>query len=364
MSIISSPSLPLRNEPLPLGNLKQRRLVWEGGRNFRFSSVAAPVAEPGAGEVLLKVRAVGICATDIHIVNGILSFAPPPPFILGHEVAGEIAAVGPGVTSVTVGDRVTVDQVIGCGDCVFCKRGSAQFCSSGYELGISRDGGGQDYLILPAANVYPIPHSISFAEAAVLDMEVWKALSRCRIQPGEKVLIFGGGSAGLIACQVARINGAGRVFLCERYAPRRRFAERLGIADRVIASDKESLEELIANETNGLGADVVVDCAGSEESPHQALAAVLAGGRILLYGVYPGPLKALDLNQIVVRDLTVYGALSDRHGWQDVIDLVATGKLQLAPLITHRFPIERGPEGYALVREKGDGVIKAVLELD
>ena len=339
------------------------RLTWLGGNHFQFNpdGVAAPT--PGKGQVVVRVRSVGICGTDVHILQGHFPLAKPP-LILGHEIAGEIAAVGTAVTKVGMGDRVTVDQVVGCGHCHFCKRGSAQFCLSGYELGITRDGGCQTYLVLPESNVYPVPPVISFEEAAVLDMEVWAALSKPGIRQGDSVLVIGAGPAGLIAAQLARAMGSHKIVLVARSPGRLQIAEHLGFADVVLSSQSHHFAEQIKAETGGLGADLTIDCAGTEESAKLALECTIPGGRVVLFGVYPGALPQFDVNPIVMRDLVVYGALSDRRGWEDVIALVSAGKLRLTPLITHRFPLSQAPDAYALVAAKAQGVLKAVLEID
>ena len=163
----------------------------------------------------IRVRAVGICGTDIHIISGQYGLAKPP-LVLGHEIAGEIEAVGAGVTRVQPGDRVTVDQVVGCGACFFCRRGSVQFCETGFELGITRDGGCQDFVLAPMQNVHTLPDTISYEEGAILDMEVWAALDKCGIRPGDSVLVLGHGPAGMVACQIARAMGCGSVILAGR----------------------------------------------------------------------------------------------------------------------------------------------------
>jgi 2-desacetyl-2-hydroxyethyl bacteriochlorophyllide A dehydrogenase len=283
-----------------------------------------------------------------------------PPLILGHEIAGEIVAVGPGVTRVRAGYRVTVDQVIGCGECFFCRRGSVQYCETGYELGITRDGGCQEFLLVPETNVYELPDSISFEEGAILDMEVWAALAKCGIRTGDSVLVLGHGPAGMVACQIARAMGARRIMLAGRSQARMQKAEALGLADRYFAA-QDDLVEIVKSETSGHGADVVFECAGSPETAAAALDAAIPGGKVVFYGLQKNAIDHFALNRIVLKDLVVFGALSDRRGWEQVISLVKNGDLRLAPLITHRFSLDCAPAAYELVRSKADGVVKAVL---
>jgi L-gulonate 5-dehydrogenase len=344
------------------GSGQFRRLVWRGAHQFSMQLSASEPPAPGPSQVLIKVRAVGVCGTDIHVLNGHFPLAKPPR-VLGHEIAGDVIAVGEGVERVRAEQRVTVDSVVGCGACFFCRRGSAQFCTTGYELGLTADGGCQDYLLVPERNVFPIGASISYEEAAILDMEVWGALRKCGIRKGDSVLILGHGPAGLVACQIARLMGAGKVVLCGRSPGRLTAARRLGLADRYVAVEEEDLATVAAGESGGTGIDLVVDCAGTARTTTDALQVATPGGRVLLFGVYTEPLREFDLNQVVLKDLTVFGALSDRVGWEEVIGLVDSGALKLKPLITHRFPIEDAPAAYRLTETKADGVIKAVLLL-
>ena len=339
-----------------------KRLVWLGGNEFRFEQRDGSVPAPPPGQVTVRVKAVGVCGTDIHIISGNYGLAKPP-LVLGHEMAGVIAAAGSGVTRVQAGDRVTVDQVVGCGECFFCRRGSVQFCETGFELGITRDGGCQDFVVTPERNVYRIPDSISFEEAAILDMEVWAALDKCSIQPGDSVLVLGHGPAGMVACQIAKAMGAGKVILAGRSEARLTKAATLGLADIYVRVQQQDLLEAVKSVTGGRGADVVFECAGAAETAAAAIEAAICGGRVVFYGVQAAPLERFDINRLVLKDLVVFGALSDRRGWEQVIALVVTGKLRLAPLITHRFPLDCAPQAYELVRNKAGGVVKAVLTL-
>ncbi|HTZ60675.1 MAG TPA: alcohol dehydrogenase catalytic domain-containing protein [Acidobacteriaceae bacterium] len=336
-----------------------KRLVWRGGEELRMEDVPGPPPGPRGNDVLLKVRAVGICGTDIHIMNGTIPSARPP-MVLGHEISGEVAAVGNKVTNLREGDRVTLDAVVGCGRCPLCKRGSPQFCAQGFEFGISSDGGCQEYLVVPHQNVYRIADSVTFEEAAILDMEVYNAVRKCRIEKGDCVLVLGAGPIGLIACQVARILGAAHIALSDVLKNRLDAAQALDIADAYLpAADRDSGSD--TGNGSGKTFDVVIDCAGTANSTRQALRVVRPGGRILLYGVYEHEIGHLDLNQLVLKDLTVVGAQSDRNGWDEVIALVTSGALNLKKLITHRFPLEEGQAAFHLVRNRKQAVIKAVL---
>lgn len=335
------------------------KLIWQGGSSFSYETVPEPQSIP-EDHVLIRPRAVGICATDIHIIEG--RFGPArPPLVLGHEIGGVVEAVGMGVDQVRPGDRVTVDQVVGCGACFFCRRGSAQFCRSGFELGITADGGCQSLVIVPKRNIFAVPPTISDEMAAILDMEVWAALSKCEIRSGDSVLVLGPGPAGLVACQVARILGAELVILAGPSGGRMLKAEQLALADAYIYIDREDVVPRVVAETQGFGVDVAVECAGSVDALNNALRAVVPGGRLVLYGLQNVPLPSFDMNTIILRDLVIFGSLSDRLGWETVIDLVSKQLLQLKPLITHRFSFQDAPQAYEFVRAGSDGLVKAVI---
>lgn len=338
-------------------------MVWRGGKEFIFEEIQGlEHADLARSEVLLRVKAVGICRTDIHIIDGRFPQVKPP-IVLGHEIAGVIERVGTDVKRVRRGARVTCDSVIGCGRCQFCRRGSRQFCKNGYELGFCKDKGGcQELLVIPEENVHPVSEHVSMEEAAILDMEVYAALKKSKIRRNDTVLIIGPGSAGLIAIQMARIFGAKRVLVSGETDGRLGLGLDLG-ADRGINIRKETLVQVVREETDGLGADVVMDCAGTEESFDQALESVRSGGRLVLYGVYPDPVHEAHVVSIVLKDLTVYGSLSDRKNWSDVIALVEQGRLNLKPLITHRFSLEEAARAYESARNQSDGLVKAVLQL-
>lgn len=315
----------------------------------------------GPKDVLLRVKAVGVCRTDVHILDGLVPQAQPPR-VLGHEIAGAVEKIGNGVKRLQPGSRVTCDSVVGCGQCHFCLAGSRQFCVSGYELGFNHDGGCQEWLVVPEENVHVVADSVSMEEAAILDMEVYAALRKPGIRASDIVLIEGPGPAGLVAVQVARIMGARRVLLSGDSEFRLEAGKSLGV-DRTVDIRKESLARVIREETEGRGVDLVMDCAGTAESFRQALEAVIPGGKMVLYGLYPDPLPQASILPVILKDVVVYGSVSDRKYWNEVITLVEKGRLNLKRLITHTLPIDEAAMAYDLARNPRDGTIKIVLQV-
>ena len=339
-----------------------KRVRWLGGSNFQVEDATDPdglLLAPR--EVLLRVKAVGICKTDIHIMEGRLPDVTPPR-ILGHEIAGIVERVGSSVLRVRPGSRVTCDSVVGCGQCDFCQRGRRQFCRNGYEFGFGRDGGCQGFLVMPEENVHPIGDLVSMEEAAILDMEVLAALRKPGTIDGNTVLIIGSGPAGLVAIQLAKILGAEKVILSGDTEKRLELGRHLG-ADRIVDIRSEDLDQVISQETSGKGVDLAMDCAGTSESFAQALESAAPGARVVLYGVYADPLPEARVLKIVLKNLCVYGSVCDRVGWNDVIAWVEQGRLNLKDLITHTFPLEEAPHAYEVVRQGSPGLVKAVLKV-
>ncbi len=330
------------------------QLEIERDRNTKPSRVA-----PGC--VLLRITVAGVCGTDVHIWEGRLSFTVPP-LVLGHEFAGVVEEVGKGVRNFAAGDRVKCDSVLGCGDCAWCRQGATQFCPRGAEFGITRDGGWAQWLEVPERNLHDLPDSISDEVAAIMDVEVIGSLRKAGISPGETVAVFGAGPAGLIALQCARILGAGSVILCGTRAERLELGKRLG-ADHVIDVSRTDAVAEVRGITGGLGADLAFDAAGTEKAILNALEVVRPQGRVVYYGVPERAIREFPLHDAVLKDVVMYGALSNRTGWDELIGWVASGRLDLRSLITHRFPLEQAGEALATMRDRRDGAIKAVLQI-
>lgn len=337
-----------------------RQVIWLGPGRLVFSADGRGRPEPSSPvEVVVRVTAAGICATDLHLIEGRLSIASPP-LVLGHEIAGVIEACGSAVRRFRPGERVKCDSVIGCGACVWCRRGAAQFCPSGSELGITRPGGWAEWVVVPERNLYRLPEEIPDEVAAVMDVEVPRALAKAGIAAGEKVAIFGPGPSGLLAVQLARLAGAEPVILCGTRPERLALGKRLG-AHYTVEVNQVPAAERVRELTGGAGADVGFDAAGTTRAVRDLLDALRPQGRAVLYGLHGAPMKEFPIDVVVLKDLVVYGALPDRTGWEELIALVASGRLDLASLITHRFPLESAAEAVRLLSAREDGVVKAVL---
>jgi L-iditol 2-dehydrogenase len=323
--------------------------------------------DPGPGEVTVRVRAVGICGSDMHyyLEGGCAGTPAGYPSVLGHEPSGEVIAAGPGVDGVGPGTRVAIEPAIICGRCEFCRRGRHNLCENVVFLGgVQAPGLMRELATIPAGNVVAIPDAISFRAATVVEplAVILHALDMTRLEAGETVAVMGAGPIGLLSAAVARMAGAGRVIIADRIAPRLALARELG-ADLTVDITRESVVEAILDSTGGKGAHLIVDAAGKPDSLNPALRAVRPGGRIVLIGIPSETLTGVDLHTAMHRETTLYVLKRSNRNDHAAIQLIESGQIAAEKLVTHRFPLGRADRAFATVAEYADGVGKAVVEL-
>ncbi len=273
----------------------------------RLEEELVPVPDPGAGEVLVRVKAAGICHSDAHYRSG-TSPVGPLPLTPGHEVAGVVEAVGTGVSAPAAGDRVCLHYLVSCGSCVWCASGNEQFCPQGQMIGKHRDGGYAELVRVPARNAVPIPPELSFEHAAVLmcsSATSLHALRKARLQPGERVAVFGAGGLGVSAVQIARACGALEVYAVDVQADRLRLVEKLG-AVAVDASAGDPVERIRAA-TGGRGVEVAVELIGLPETTRQALACLAPLGRCAVAGIGGQPVAVHTYTEMIGREAELIG---------------------------------------------------------
>lgn len=300
--------------------------------------------EPGEGQVLLKVCACGVCGTDVHIYEGGKGSAEvKPPVILGHEFCGFIEKIGPGVEGLKVGQLVTVDPNIYCGKCLPCRQGQKQMCHNMGAVGVNMDGGFADYCLAPYEQCLVVPEGTDPEQAAMAEPIACclHGIDRAGIRPGENVLVVGGGTIGQIMLQLARLAGAAKVVLSEPVAKRRELALELG-ADAAIDPINENLNERLYEILGSEGADVVIECVGHPKTSEQAIDAAARCGRVLLFGVpHPEAVLQTKMHPIFQKELTIMGSFVNPDTQTRAVALIASGQLNLKPLITHRYPVSQ-----------------------
>jgi D-arabinose 1-dehydrogenase-like Zn-dependent alcohol dehydrogenase len=295
---------------------------------------------PANNEVILGVRAAGICRTDLRIIDGVFQTVNPPR-VLGHEAAGEVVAIGADVRGVSEGDRVGVAIDVSCGQCPYCRVGKLDYCAQLSRIGIERDGGLAQFVAVPASNLIPLPEAVSFEVGATLADAVGSSyhgiVSRANVRPGETVAIWGLGGLGLNAVQVAALVGASQIIAIARDEGRRARALELGATVALDPRDGD-LPERVRELTDGLGVHAFIDIVGTETSLSEALLASRKGGRIVILG-YVAPNVVAPTVQMVLKETAILGSRGCTYPeLRDAAQLIARGRIQ--PVIDRVLPLD------------------------
>jgi len=318
--------------------MKAIRLV-KPGRPLELHDIEVP--EPGPADVLVKVKAAGICHSDAHYRAG-RSPVRALPLTLGHEVAGVVERVGAGVSQFRAGDRVCVHYLASCGACHYCQRGNEQFCVSGAMMGNFRDGGYAELVRMPARSVFRLPEAIPFDHGAILmcsSATSLHALNKARLRPGESVAVFGAGGLGLSAIQLARVFGAGEVFAVDLKPGKLARAARLG-AVPVNGAECEPVEEL-RRLTKGRGVDVALELIGLPLTMRQAVSCLAVQGRALLAGITEKSFELWPYNEVLNKEAEIIG-VSDHLAQElpQLLEWTRRGALDLSGVITRTLPLD------------------------
>jgi len=324
-----------------------------------------PLPAVGPGEVLVRVAACGICGSDVHGYDG-SSGRRIPPIVMGHEAAGTVAAVGAGVRDYEEGDRVTFDSTVYCGECEFCARGEVNLCNNRQVVGVScgdyrRHGAFAEYVVVPKRILYHLPDNFDFAEAAMLEA-VSVALHAVRVsQPsgGETALVVGAGMIGLLTLQAARAAGCSRVLIADVDATRLKLARQIGADEALLCSGAELVAE-VAKLTGGRGVDLAYEAVGRNETVAAAIDCTRKGGTVTLIGNIV-PEVTLPLQKVVTRQLRLQGSCASAGEYPRAIELIASGKIQVKPLITAVAPLEDGPQWFERLHAREPNLMKVVL---
>lgn len=329
-----------------------------GEGNVGLLDIPMPVVRPG--HVLIEVKAAGVCGTDIHIYHG--EYASNPPVVMGHEVAGVVAEVGPDVNNCRAGDRVTCETYFYvCGQCDFCRSGLPNLCPHRKSIGSGVHGGFTQYVLVPAHNIHHLPEHVDFIAGALSEPLTCcvHALERTHVEPGETVIVSGPGAIGLLMAQVVKTAGA-RTIVLGTNADRHRLAlaQTLG-ADLIINVEEEAPQPRIADLTRSIGADVVFECAGVGASARSCLNLVRRRGRYGQVGLFGKPIE-WDLDLVCYKELEVHGSFAHLpSAWRKALNLLATGQVQTRPIVSAILPITEWQAAFDAF-ERRDG-LKIVL---
>jgi L-iditol 2-dehydrogenase len=324
-----------------------RAAIYKAPGDVEVMDVERPT--PGEGDVLLKVLSNTICGTDLRIARGIKRKGVIAPRVLGHEVAGEIVQLGANVTGFALGDTVGLVPTFSCGSCTECQRALFHLCRNAKVLGHQTDGGLAEFLLVPAQAVRDgvlVPYSVTDDPVAISLAEPLSCIIHGQrfldISFGDVVLVIGGGAIGLMHARLAKLAGASTVVLSEPVKFRRSIAAEFG-ADVTVDPTSGNLTQIIAELTNGNGADVVIVCIGVPALVNDALTLARKHGRVSLFAGFPADeLAAIDSNLIHYKELMVVGSSNSTIvDYQQAIGLIESGAVDTARLVTHRFTVDQ-----------------------
>jgi L-iditol 2-dehydrogenase len=332
--------------------------------HFEYTDVPEP--RIGPDEVLVQVKACGICGSDVHGMDG-RSGRRIPPIIMGHEVAGVIGQVGSGVRGWREGNRVTLDSTIYCGECPYCQRGLINLCDSRRVLGVScqeyrQHGAFAEYMAVPARILYRLPDEVSFTQGAMVEplAIAVHAVSRVPISLNATAVVVGSGLIGLLLIQTLRVSGCGRIIAVDLNPYRLERALEFG-ADVALRSDTDDVESQIRKLSAGHGADIAFEVVGISSTVELATQTLRKGGTLALVGNL-SPMATLPLQAVVTRQLTLSGSAASCGQYPACLDMIVRGSIQVDAILSAVAPLSEGASWFARLYRGEENLLKVVLE--
>ena len=333
-----------------------KAMVLERPNEVSLQTVDKPEATDG--NVLVRMTHAGICGTDTKIFDG--GIPAKYPLIMGHEIVGELVE---GDTEVPTGSRVLIDPVLYCGECAHCQAGETNICATGGIMGRETDGGFAEYCIAPNTHIFALPDDIDNKTGAAIQVltTVIHGQEKGQVGPGSTVVVMGLGVTGLMHIQLAKALGADMVIGVSRNAHKRALAESMG-ADIVVTHGDEA-KKAVLDATDGVGADIIIECVGYLSVLGEAMGLARAGGRIVPFGIYPSGAGELPFYDLYFKELEIINARAALgKDFLTGIDLVGSGKVDLGCLITHEVPYTELGSAIRLLMEPSDERLKVILE--
>lgn len=317
--------------------------VYHGVRDIRVEEVADKI--PAANEVKIKVKYCGVCGTDIHIYNGDGgSFEVNPPLIPGHEFSGEVVEVGSDCKRIKVGDHVSGDPNVMCGECYFCKNQMEHFCTNNIGVGTTADGGFAEYVTMRESHVYKVPDSLDYMTAAMTEPMSCcvHGIDLCNIKAGDTVLVMGGGPIGIIMLQLAKQAGASKVILSEPVPEKRELAMKLG-ATATVNPLEDDVEKFLSEYTNNV--NCVIECVGRTSTQEDAIRFAGKCATVMFFGL-AGPDDTITVkpDDIFKKELKITSSFINPYTFSRSIDILASGTVDVKSIITNVVPLDDMPE--------------------
>lgn len=333
----------------------------------KFAVVEVETPRVGPHDLLLKVEAAGICGSDVDVIHGQRTGLIHYPAVLGHEFSGTVVEVGREVgNTFRVGDRLACMAMLGCGTCSSCLSGQTLLCTGHYEeIGLSLPGGMAEYVVVPGRACFRVPDAVSLEEVAVTEpasCALRGVRTRGRLRANETVVIMGCGFIGMMAVQFARLYSPRHLVAVDIVPEKLKLARELG-ATHAVNSREEDPVKVVRDITGGKMADLAVECAGSVRSVEAGIDCVGVSGREVVIGCTGGHQKfSYEPDQLVARELSIIGSAAYlKEDYVTFLDLLAAGKINVKPLITHRFPLREAVEAFKLADDPGSARVKILL---
>ncbi len=326
----------------------------------------SPTPDLAADEALIRVKACGICGSDVHGYDG-SSGRRIPPLIMGHEAAGVIEGMGAKVEGFSLGDRVTFDSTVYCGECEYCLEGKVNLCDRRMVLGVScgeyrRHGAFAEYVAVPSRILYKLPPSLPFEHAAMIEAVsvAVHAVGRVKFQPGDASVVVGAGMIGLLLVQAARAAGCDRVIAVDLDKDRLKLAKELGATQSINPLESDTIETILGA-TAGQGVRVSFEVVGSTPTVETAIQATRKGGAVVLVGNL-APQVEFPLQSVVTREITLFGSCASAGEYPKCIELMDKGAIKVSPLISAQATLEEGAEWFDRLYAKEAGLMKVILQ--
>jgi threonine dehydrogenase-like Zn-dependent dehydrogenase len=294
-----------------------------------------PIPTPGPDDIVIKVKNSGICGTDLHIYKGEVKGLVKPGTVLGHEFAGVVEQVGQNVKTYHVGDNVAIEPNLFCGACHFCRNAKKHFCENWAAIGLTYDGGFQEYCSVPATAAYPMPKNLEFKNAAFFEPMacVLHGIERARVKVGEFVVLQGAGGIGQLYIQALKNLGVAKIIVSDIDEDKLRLAKKFG-ATTTVNVQKEKLVDVVKSETNGIGAQVLIDAAGLLTTIPTAFEVLENTGRVVIFGVPPeGKKVEISPYDIYRRELEIIGSFTNPYTNEAALEMLA--KVNIDPILTN-----------------------------